>query len=163
MPSSRRAAVPALLGDEILDGIGGYVAGNLLISVIAGVVDLVFLPSLGVPYALALALLVAVTDLIPLVGATIGAVLVTAGRASPVGGRRHRLRDLLPGLPAGRELPDLAARDEALGGRGPARSPSSPRCSAARCSGIVGALLAIPVAAAIALILREVVIPRRTA
>jgi predicted PurR-regulated permease PerM len=58
----------------------GYVSGNLAISVICGVVTFVVLVVLGMPYAAALALLVAVLDLIPLVGATLGgALLVIVG------------------------------------------------------------------------------------
>src|SRR5215216_2869605 len=60
--------------------ITGYVSGNLAISVICGVVTFVVLVILGMPYAAALALLVAVLDLIPLVGATLGgALLVIVG------------------------------------------------------------------------------------
>src|SRR5215210_135189 len=58
----------------------GYVGGNLAISVICGVTTFVVLVILGMPYAAALALLVAVLDLIPLVGATLGgALLVIVG------------------------------------------------------------------------------------
>src|ERR687890_1568169 len=58
----------------------GYVGGNLAISVICGVVTFIVLGILGMPYAAALALLVAVLDLIPLVGATLGgALLVIVG------------------------------------------------------------------------------------
>lgn len=58
----------------------GYVSGNLVISVICGVATFVVLVVLGMPYAAALALLVAVLDLIPLVGATLGgALLVIVG------------------------------------------------------------------------------------
>ena len=58
----------------------GYVSGNLAISAICGVVTFIVLVVLGMPYAAALALLVAVLDLIPLVGATLGgALLVIVG------------------------------------------------------------------------------------
>jgi len=58
----------------------GYVGGNLAISVICGVTTFVVLVVLGMPYAAALALLIAVLDLIPLVGATLGgALLVIVG------------------------------------------------------------------------------------
>src|SRR5688572_6768687 len=60
--------------------ISGYVTGNLAISVICGVTTFVVLLILGMPYAAPLALLVAVLDLIPLVGATLGgALLVVVG------------------------------------------------------------------------------------
>ena len=56
--------------------VGGYVAGNLLISVCAGVVAGITLFAVGVPYAVALGILVAVLDLIPLVGAALATVVV---------------------------------------------------------------------------------------
>src|SRR5918995_5297110 len=60
--------------------VSGYVSGNLAISVICGVTTFVVLLLLGMPYAAPLALLVAVLDLIPLVGATLGgALLVIVG------------------------------------------------------------------------------------
>jgi predicted PurR-regulated permease PerM len=55
--------------------ITGYLSGNLLISVICGVATYVVLLVMGVPFAGLIALFVAVTDLIPLVGATIGATV----------------------------------------------------------------------------------------
>ncbi len=64
------------IGRSIYKTIGGYVTGNLLISLIAGTVTTVVLLIVGVPYALALGLLVAILDLIPLAGATIAAILV---------------------------------------------------------------------------------------
>jgi predicted PurR-regulated permease PerM len=70
--SARLEAVSA----SIYRSVAGYVLGNLAISVIAGVVSLVTLLILGVPFAVPLAVLMAFFDLIPLVGATIGAILV---------------------------------------------------------------------------------------
>ena len=64
------------VGDQIYRTVGGYVTGNLFISVIAGVTSTVVLLALGVPYAVALGLLVAILDLIPLAGATIAAIIV---------------------------------------------------------------------------------------
>jgi predicted PurR-regulated permease PerM len=60
--------------------ISGYITGNLAISVICGITTFIVLLVLGMPYAAPLALLVAVLDLIPLVGATLGgALLVIVG------------------------------------------------------------------------------------
>jgi predicted PurR-regulated permease PerM len=56
--------------------IGGYVTGNAVVSLIAGGAAFVALLLIGVPYALALAVWVALTDLIPTVGALLGAALV---------------------------------------------------------------------------------------
>ncbi len=54
----------------------GYITGNLVISLIAGVTTFIVLVVLGMPYPAALALLVAILDLIPLVGATLGATII---------------------------------------------------------------------------------------
>jgi predicted PurR-regulated permease PerM len=65
------------VGRDVYRTVGGYVTGNLLISLIAGVATTVVLLALGVPFALALGLLVAILDLIPLAGATLAAIIVT--------------------------------------------------------------------------------------
>src|ERR1700755_3139797 len=64
------------VGHEVYRTVGGYVTGNLLISLIAGVLTTLVLLVMGVPYAVALGLIVAILDLIPLVGATIAAILI---------------------------------------------------------------------------------------
>jgi predicted PurR-regulated permease PerM len=65
------------VGDDIYRTVGGYVTGNLAISVIAGVSSTIVLLVLGVDYAVALGLVVAILDLIPLAGATIAAIIVS--------------------------------------------------------------------------------------
>jgi len=62
---------------DVYRTVGGYVTGNLTISLIAGVSSTLVLLGLGVQYAVALGLVVAVLDLIPLAGATIAAVVVS--------------------------------------------------------------------------------------
>ncbi len=66
------------VGDKIYRTVGGYVTGNLFISVIAGTATTILLLILGVPYAFALGLLVAILDLIPLAGATLAAIIVSS-------------------------------------------------------------------------------------
>jgi predicted PurR-regulated permease PerM len=74
-----RLLVRRILG-QAAGAVSGYVTGNLAISVICGVTTFVVLLLLGMPYAAPLALLVAVLDLVPLVGATLGgALLVIVG------------------------------------------------------------------------------------
>jgi predicted PurR-regulated permease PerM len=63
---------------EIYRTVGGYVTGNLLISVIAGTLTAIVLTIMDVPFAIALGLIVAILDLIPLAGATIAAIIVGA-------------------------------------------------------------------------------------
>jgi predicted PurR-regulated permease PerM len=65
------------IGLEIYRTVGGFVTGALTIAVVAGVTTAIFLTFLGVPYAIALGLVVALLDLIPLAGATIAGVLIT--------------------------------------------------------------------------------------
>ena len=59
---------------EASKAVSGYMFGNLVISLIAGISTYVFLRIVGVPYAEVLALWVGFADLIPLVGATLGAI-----------------------------------------------------------------------------------------
>jgi predicted PurR-regulated permease PerM len=73
---SGRAERGAVILDRIYRAVGGYVSGNLAISVIAGLVSFVTLTVLNVPFAVPLAVLMAFFDLIPLVGATLGAIIV---------------------------------------------------------------------------------------
>jgi predicted PurR-regulated permease PerM len=64
------------VGRDIYRTVGGYVSGNLLISLIAGGLTAIVLAIMGVPYAIALGLVVGILDLIPLAGATIAAIIV---------------------------------------------------------------------------------------
>ncbi|MFI6604559.1 AI-2E family transporter [Nonomuraea sp. NPDC050536] len=159
VPASRRDRTRRIT-EEVLDGIGGYVAGNVLISVIAGLLTWIFLSIADVKYALALALVVALTDLIPLVGATIGAVLVT-GVA------------FLQSVPAGiacaiffivyQQVENYLIYPRVMK-RSVDVTPAVTVIAAlfgGALLGIVGALLAIPVAAAISLVIREIVLPRQ--
>jgi predicted PurR-regulated permease PerM len=63
---------------ESTDLMANFIVGNLIVSVVAGVVTWVGLTLIGVPYALALAAWVAITDLIPILGALLGAAGVAA-------------------------------------------------------------------------------------
>jgi predicted PurR-regulated permease PerM len=66
----RRAA------DRIAGAVASYVAGALGQAVVAGVTAWIVLTILGVPYAPALALIMGLLDLVPLVGATLGAIVI---------------------------------------------------------------------------------------
>ena len=71
-PSARRPQV-ALAVNIVVDKVGGYMIGNLIISLFAGVSTFLCLSLTGVPFALPLAFFVAIMDLVPMVGATVGA------------------------------------------------------------------------------------------
>jgi predicted PurR-regulated permease PerM len=62
--------------EDVTGAVAGYCAGALGQATVAGVTSFIVLSILGVPYAAALAMIIALLDLVPLVGATIGAVLV---------------------------------------------------------------------------------------
>ncbi len=74
MPARRRAAAHRVAVDAS-KAVSGYMVGNLLISLVAGVTAFICLAAVGVPNAGVLALWVAFADLIPLVGATLGAAV----------------------------------------------------------------------------------------
>ncbi|HEX8074080.1 MAG TPA: AI-2E family transporter [Thermoleophilaceae bacterium] len=66
------------IAEHVYRSVGGYVVGNLAISAIAGVGTWIVLSLLGVPFAVPLAVLMAFLDLIPLVGASIAGVIIAA-------------------------------------------------------------------------------------
>jgi len=82
-PKPQRPQVSEVV-NLVVDKVGSYMIGNLLISLIAGVTAFAAMQLLGVPFALPLAVLVAVTDLIPLIGATLGAAVCTIVAAATV-------------------------------------------------------------------------------
>ncbi len=148
------------VGHDIYRTIGGYVTGNLTISLIAGVVSTLVLLLVGVPFAIALGLLVAILDLIPLAGATIAAILVTtvAFLDSTTSGiviliffviyqqlENHVLQPVVYGRTV--QLSPLAVLIAVLIG--------------AELAGVIGALAAIPVAGTIQVLLVDYLKHRR--
>ena len=93
-PASRRERV-GQLGDEILRRVGRYVIGAVLVALLAGTVSLIFLFVVGLgQYALPLAMLVALLDLVPLVGSILGATIVSVvglANSLPIGIAVHHL------------------------------------------------------------------------
>lgn len=153
LPAARQPEAREIAG-EIYQLVGRYVTGNLLISLIAGTVTTIVLLALGVPFALALGLLVAILDLIPLAGATLGAIIVTlvaltdsATTAAVVAAffivyqqlENHLLQPIVYGRTV--RLSPLAILLSALIG--------------VAVAGIVGALLAIPVGGTINIVLEH--------
>lgn len=143
------------IGGRVNRTVGGYVSGALLIALIAGITSSIVLTILGVAYAVALGLLVALLDLIPLAGATIGTVVVSLvafiDRGWVIGVtvvvifvlyqqiENHMLYPLVYSRTV--ELSPLAILIAVLIG--------------ASLAGIIGALAAIPVAGSIQVLLQE--------
>jgi predicted PurR-regulated permease PerM len=73
-PHRRRPRVAEIV-NVVVDKVGGYMIGNIIISLFAGVSTFLCLELVRVPFALPLAMTVAITDLIPMIGATLGAAI----------------------------------------------------------------------------------------
>jgi predicted PurR-regulated permease PerM len=73
-PDRRRERVGEII-DVVVDKVGAYMSGNIIISLFAGTASFACLKAVGVPFALPLAVTVALTDMIPMIGATLGAVV----------------------------------------------------------------------------------------
>ena len=152
--------------ERVFEGIyrtvGGYVTGNLLISLVAGMVAAITLTAAGVPYALPLAVIVAILDLVPLVGATVA--IAVCGVAALSQGvvecvvvvvvllvyqqlENHVLLPVVYGRTV--DLSPLAVLVALLIG--------------AEIAGVLGALAAIPVAGSASVVARELVRWRREA
>jgi predicted PurR-regulated permease PerM len=161
-PQSRRDRVTRL-GDRVLDGISGYVSGAFIVATCAGLSSLIFLFIVGLgEYAVALAFVVALLDVIPMIGATIGAVIVSAigfatdvkiGLACVVFYLVYQQVENYVVYPRvmskSVDIPGAVTVIAALVG--------------AALLGVIGALLAIPTAAAILMLAREVFIRRQEA
>jgi predicted PurR-regulated permease PerM len=161
VPRSRRPRV-ALLADEMLSRVGGYVLGNLATSLIAGVVSAIWFVAWDIPYALALAMLVAIFDLIPLIGATIAAIVCTA--VAFFGGATTGIATGLFFI-VYQQLENYVLVPRVMK-RTVDVSPLATVLAAlvgGALLGVLGALLAVPTAAAISLIVREVAAPRQDA
>jgi predicted PurR-regulated permease PerM len=159
-PASRRDRV-SKLGDQVVASVGGYVSGAVVVAACAGITSLIFLFSVGLgQYAVALAFVVLLLDVIPMIGATIGAVIVSAigfatdyriGLACVIFYVIYQQVEnyvIYPRVMSRSvDIPGAATVIAALVGAG--------------LLGVVGALLAIPTAAALLMITREVFIRRQ--
>jgi predicted PurR-regulated permease PerM len=143
-------------GDDIYRSVSGYVAGNIGISLIAGLVAYAALSLLGIAFAVPLALVVGIFDLLPLIGATIAAIIVgvvtlfynfptdTIIWAVVVIVYQQIENNVLSPIVYRRtvQVPGMLVLISVLIG--------------ATLGGVIGALLAIPAAAAIQIVVRDV-------
>lgn len=158
-PASRRNRA-SYLSEQIFARISSYISGTFVVALIAGVISYVFLLVIGLgEYALALAVLIAVLDIIPLVGATIAAlvIVVIAFTQSTTTGIIALVFYLLY-----QQFENYVVQPRVF--KKAVDVPGALVVIAALVGGallgIVGALLAVPVAAVALLILREVAQPR---
>jgi predicted PurR-regulated permease PerM len=152
----------AAVADESLAKVGGYVSGNITISIIAGILAFIALALIGVPFPAALAMWVAITDLIPAVGATLGAIICVAVAAFTGIGAAvitaiyfvvyQQVENYLIAPRVMKRAIDL--------------SPAAVIVSTlvgGSLGGFAGALLALPIAATIKVVVRDVLQARTTA
>jgi predicted PurR-regulated permease PerM len=151
----RRAKRIRRVGSDCARTVTGYLTGNLLISLIAGVLTYGLLLILGVPYAALIALFVGIADLIPLVGATLGAIVaIVAGFSQSVTAGIILIVFFVAYQQLENHLlqPVIFSRTVQLN----ALTVLIAILIAVELAGILGALLAIPVAAMIQIIVRDV-------
>jgi predicted PurR-regulated permease PerM len=162
LPESTRPRYERV-GRDIYRAISGYVTGNLLISLVAGTLSTIVLFAMGSEYAVALGLLVAILDLIPLAGATLAAILVS----TVIFIETDWLRCLIViGFFVAYQQFENHVLQPLVYGRTVQLSPLAVLCAVligAQLAGILGALLAIPIAGSLIAVVREVLLYRRDA
>jgi predicted PurR-regulated permease PerM len=155
--SRRRRAI--LIGDAIFTKVGGYVLGNVITSFIAGAGTFLWMLAWGIPYPALLGLLIFLLDLIPVIGSTVGGAIVTlvaltvslpVAIATLVFYVAYRLAEDYLLVP---RIIGHTVKVPALGGM-------VAIVLGGVVMGIIGALIALPVAAAIQLLLEEITFPR---
>ncbi|HET9258593.1 MAG TPA: AI-2E family transporter [Acidimicrobiia bacterium] len=149
-----------LLVGESTDLMANFIVGNVIVSVIAGVVTWVGLTLIGVPYALALAAWVAITDLIPVLGALLGAagVAVVAYAESP-----EALVWALALLLVYQQLENFVIAPRVMN-KAVDLSPATVIIAlmvGGSLAGLVGALLALPLAALIKVVIEDYIVQER--
>jgi len=159
VPASKRARFSDL-GDQVTDSVGKYVMGQFALALINGVLSLIFLSIIGAKFPILLASVAFFFSLIPLVGTITGSVIITAVC-------------LLAGPPTAIAagiyyIVYMQVEAYVLSPRIMSRAVSVPGAlvvvaalAGGTLLGILGALIAIPFAASLLLIIKQVVIPRQ--
>ena len=159
-PASRRDRVTRL-GNRIIESVGGYVSGAFIVAMCAGISSVVFLFAVGLgEYAVALAFVVAVLDVIPMIGATIGAVVVVAigfAEDPKIGIACVIFYVIYQQVENYIIYPRVMSKSVDV----PGAVTVIAALVGAALLGVVGALLAIPTAAAILMLTREVFVRRQ--
>ncbi|GMA88650.1 hypothetical protein GCM10025868_39000 [Angustibacter aerolatus] len=158
-PRSRRDRME-YLGDEASRRVGGYFLGRLGVATINGVCAFVMMEIVGVPYPAVLAVCVGVLGLLPMVGATIGAVLVVlvalfqSGTTALIVAIYYVAYQQVENYVV---APRVMSRTVAV----PGAITVVAALAGGTLLGVLGALLAIPVAASLLLLYEEVLVPRQ--
>lgn len=158
-PHSRRARVEEL-GNTITQSVGNYVMGQAFVALLNATIALVLMSILGVPFAALLTLLVAMLAFIPLVGAVIAGILVSLISLS-LGWQTASIYAVCYFGYLQIEAYFVSPRVMQKAVSVPGAVAVIAVIAGGSLLGVVGALMAIPVAAAVMLILREVFITRQ--
>jgi predicted PurR-regulated permease PerM len=161
MSDSTRPRYERVLRD-IYRTISGYVSGNLLISLVAGTMSTAVLFAVGSNYAVALGLLVAILDLIPLAGATIAAIVISTVILIETDWIRCVI---VVGFFVAYQQLENHVLQPLVYGRTVQLSPLAVLCAVligAELAGILGALMAIPVAGSLLAVARELILHKES-
>ena len=161
VPASKRPRFIDL-GEQITDSVGYYVIGQLTLGVINGILSAIFLTIIGAPFPAVLAVIAFFFSLIPLVGTLTGSTLIVLVCFIPPGSPTTAL---IAGI---YYLIYMQIEAYVISPRIMNRAVSVPGAvvviaalAGGSLLGLLGALIAIPVAASILIIYRQVVIPRQ--
>ena len=158
VPLSRRDRV-SRISDAIIKRVGAFVSGQATVAVIAGIFALVLSLALGLPYASAISMLVFLCGLIPLIGHILGcaAFTIVALTKSPTDAIIVFVCDVIYiQLENYFILPRIMRRSLSM----PGLVTIIAALVGVSLLGVIGGLLAVPIAAAILLIVDEVVFPK---
>jgi predicted PurR-regulated permease PerM len=162
VPPGERTRVDVLAG-RMRRSVGGYVSGTLLVAAVGGVVTTLALLILGVPYFLPLGLLMGVLGVIPFVGAALGGILVVGTTFLASGLKAGLVALLIFVLYQQAENHLLQPLIQRKTIRMNPLAIALVMLVGTAFAGILGALLALPVAAATKIVLDEVLVRRRSA
>ena len=159
VPRSRRQRV-TFLSEEITRRVGGYFIGQLTVATINGVCTYILLKIIDIPYAAVLAVTVGLLGLVPMIGATLGAIVVlivalfTSTTDAIIVGVYYVLYQQIENYVI---APRVMSRTVSV----PGAVTVIAALVGATLLGVLGALMAIPVAAGLLLLYQEVLLPRQ--
>ena len=158
VPASRRVRV-SKLSDAIIFRVGVFVGGQATVAIIAGIFMLIVAEVLRIPYATALAVIVLICGLIPLIGHLLGVAIVTMvalSKSPSTAAIAFILYVIYVQIENYIVMPRIMKRSLSV----PGLVTIIAALIGASLLGLIGGILAVPIAAAILLILDEVVFPR---
>jgi predicted PurR-regulated permease PerM len=159
VPASKRARFSDL-GDQITDSVGKYVMGQVALALVNGILSLIFLSIIGAKFPILLASVAFFFSLIPLVGTITGSVIIVAvcllsGPATAIAAAIYYI--IYMQVEAYVLSPRIMNRAVSV----PGALVVVAALAGGTLLGILGALIAIPFAASILLVIKQVVIPRQ--